>query len=105
MKGLMNNEETMFNSFLYEKEFLESIEKTRGMIEISKDFMKSAATRVKQYKDCVKQYPSNPNYKSCLEEAEKWLANNKGALKEEKETLNEKLEIYKIYYGRKETLH
>lgn len=95
----------MSNSFFDEKELLESVEKTRQFIEICKDFVKSAATHVKQYKDCVKQYPSNPNYKSCLEEAEKWLVNNKEVLKQEKETLNEKLEIYKIYYGRKESLH
>lgn len=95
----------MSSFFFDEKELSESIQKTRGLIEICNDFIKSAATRVKQYKDCVKQYPSDPDYKSCLEEAEKWLANNKGALKQEKETLNEKLEIYKNYYGKKETLH
>lgn len=91
--------------FIYEKEFLEAIEKTRDLIEICKEFVKSAERRVNQYEDCIKQYPSNHNYKSCLEEAQKWLADNKGALQHYKETFNEELEIYKKYYGRKETLH
>jgi hypothetical protein len=95
----------MFFLFFDKTELLESIEKTRELIEICKDFIKSSENSVKRYKNCVKQYPSNPNYTSCLEEAEKWLGENKEALKQAKLILNEKLEIYTIYYEKKETLH
>ena len=100
-------EDRSTSSILYsdEKELLESIQSTRELIEICKDFIKGSENSVKRYEDFIKQYPSNPNYKSCLEEAEESLAKNKEALKQAKETLNEKLEIYKNYYGKKETLH
>jgi len=92
-------------SFFDEKELLESIEKTRGLIEICKYFIEVREDSVKRYKKGINQYPSDHRYKGWLEEAEGELAKDKEALKQAKETLNEKLEIYKNYYGKKETLH
>ena len=95
----------MSNSFVYEKEFLETIEKTRGLIEIYKEFIKSDEKRVKHYEDKIKQSPSDHRYKSWLEEAKEELAEDREALQYYKERLNEELEMHKKYYGRKETLH
>ena len=67
----------MSSFFFDEKEFSESIQKTRGLIEICEDFIKSSENSVKRYQNCVKQYSSNPNYTSCLEEAEEWFAESK----------------------------
>lgn len=91
--------------FSDEKDFLESIEKTRGLIEICKYFIEVREDSVKRFKEGINQYPSDHRYKSWLEEAEEKLAGDKEALQQYKETLNEKLEIYKIYYGKKDTLH
>ena len=95
----------MSNSFFYEKEFLEAIEKTKGLIEICNLFIEVHEESVKKYEDKIKQSPSDHHYKSWLEEAKEKLAEDKEALQHYKETLNEELEIYKKYYGRKETLH
>ena len=95
----------MSNSFVYEKEFLESIEKTRGLIEICNYFIKVREDSVKRYEDKIKQSPSDHRYKSWLEEAKEKLEEDREALQHYEERLNEELEIYKKYYGRKKTLH
>ena len=95
----------MSTVFSDEKELMASIKYSIDLVKVCEDFVKSSENSVERYKNCVKQYPSNPNYKSCLEEAEDWLVESKEALKQAKIILNERLEIYKIYYGEKETLH
>lgn len=95
----------MSNSFVYEKEFLETIEKTRGLIEITMYFIEVFEDSVKRYQDKIKQNPSDHRYKKWLAEAEKELAGEKKLLQYYNKKFNEELEMHKKYYGRKETLH